>query len=313
MHINPARMKYFTAFLLLVALGSPALAQQDPLYAQYINNPILLNPAYAGLNDNFNANVTYRNQWGGFEGNPVTFNFNTHVSLVNNKVGAGLLISQDKLGIIKNTEVQAAFSYKLALDDTRTFSFGMQAGFVNFRANYDDLNIPDDQRDDIAFSANENLSKPNLGAGFILKSDKYLVGASVPRLLSTTVTASSTGQDFELYKQHFYFFGSYVFFLNENIRLKPSTLIRAVGGSPISMDLNFNFNFNEKITAGIFTRNFSAYGIQLQAKLGNNIRLGYIFELPTGNSVGTRFLTHEVLLGTTVPVFDYHDRSISTF
>ncbi|HRG11188.1 MAG TPA: type IX secretion system membrane protein PorP/SprF, partial [Cyclobacteriaceae bacterium] len=91
------------------------------------------------------------------------------------------------------------------------------------------------------------------------------------------------------------------------------TLVRAVGGSPVSVDLNFNFNFNEKITAGIFTRNFAAYGIQLQAKLGNNIRLGYIFELPTGNSVGTRFLTHEVLLGTTVPVFDYHDRSISTF
>jgi hypothetical protein len=48
MHINPARMKYFTAFLLVTAFCSPAMAQQDPLYAQYINNPILLNPAYAG-------------------------------------------------------------------------------------------------------------------------------------------------------------------------------------------------------------------------------------------------------------------------
>lgn len=306
-------MKHFTAFLLLVALGTPAFAQQDPLYAQYINNPILLNPAYAGLNDNFNANVAYRNQWGGFDGNPVTFNFNSHISLVDNKVGAGLLISQDKLGIIKNTEIQAAFSYKLPLDESRTFSFGMQAGFVNFRANYNDLNIPDADRDDIAFSANENISKPNLGAGIILKSDRYLLGASVPRLLSTNITASSTGQKFELYKQHFYFFGSYVVFLNENIRLKPSALVRAVGGSPVSMDLNFNFNFNEKFTAGIFTRNFAAYGLQLQAKLGNNIKLGYIFELPTGNSVGTRFLTHEIMLGTTTPVFDFHDRSVSTF
>ncbi|MCW5911220.1 MAG: type IX secretion system membrane protein PorP/SprF [Cyclobacteriaceae bacterium] len=306
-------MKYFTLLLLVTVCSLPAFAQQDPLYAQYINNPILLNPAYAGLNNNFNANATYRNQWGGFDGNPVTFNFNTHVSLVNNKVGAGLLISQDKLGIIKNTEVQAAFSYKLPLDNDRIFSFGMQAGFVNFRANYNDLNIPDDQRDDIAFSANENLSKPSLGAGFILKSEKYLLGASVPRLLSTTVTASSTGQEFELYKQHFYFFGSYIIFLNENVRFKPSALVRAVGGSPLSVDLNFNFNINEKFTVGAFTRNFGAYGIQLQAKLGDNFRFGYIFELPTNNSVGTRFTTHEVLIGATMPVFDYHDRSISSF
>lgn len=316
MHINPARMKYFIAFLLLVALGSPAFAQQDPLYAQYINNPILLNPAYAGLNDNFNANVTYRNQWGGFDGNPVTYNANAHVSLVDNKVGAGLMFTTDKIGVTTNTELQAAFSYKLKLDESKIFSFGMQAGFVNYRDNVLDqsrINIGDP--DDPAFMQNENITKPNLGAGVILKSDKFLLGASIPRLLSTKISVASSGsvQDFELYKQHFYFFGSYVIFLNENIRLKPSALVRAVGGSPVSMDLNFNFNFNEKITAGIFTRNFAAYGVQLQAKLGNNIRLGYIFELPTGNSVGTRFLTHEVLLGTTVPVFDYHDRSISTF
>jgi type IX secretion system PorP/SprF family membrane protein len=307
-------MKYFTAFLLVAAFCSSARAQQDPLYAQYINNPILLNPAYAGLNDNFNANVTYRNQWGGFEGNPVTYNANAHVSLVDNKVGAGLIFTTDKIGVTTNTELQAAFSYKLKLDDSKTFSFGMQAGFVNFRDNVlDRSRINPFDPGDPAFTQNENISKPNLGVGLILKTEKVLLGASVPRLLSTTIAVSSTGQEFELYKQHFYFFGSYVIFLNENIRLKPSTLVRAVGGSPISVDLNFNFNFNEKITAGIFTRNFSAYGIQFQAKLGNNFRLGYTFEIPTGNSVGTRFLTHEVMLGTTMPVFDYHDRSISTF
>ncbi|MBN8578264.1 MAG: type IX secretion system membrane protein PorP/SprF [Cytophagales bacterium] len=306
-------MKYFTLLALVVITSLTARAQQDPLYAQYINNPILLNPAYAGLNNNFNATLTYRNQWGGFDGNPKTFNLNSHLSLVNNKVGAGLILSQDKLGIITNTEVQAAFSYKLPLDDNRTLSFGMQGGMVNFRANYNALTIPDDQRDDIAFSANENLSKPNLGAGLILKSDRYMLGASVPRLLSTTITASSTGQQFELYKQHFYVFGSYVFFLNENVRFKPSALVRAVSGSPVSVDLNFNFNFNEKITVGAFTRNFGALGIHFQARLGNAMRFAYIFELPTNNSVGTRFNTHEVLLGVVTPVFDYHDRSISSF
>ncbi len=302
-------MKRILPAILFTLIAAIAFGQQDPLYSQYINNPMVINPAYAGLNSNFNASVAYRNQWGGFEGNPKTFNFNSHVSLVDNKVGLGLLVVQDQIGGAKNTEVQGAFSYKLPLDDTKTFSFGMQAGFINFRNNYSDLNL-DDPTDE-AFLQNENVSKPNLGAGAILKSDKFFFGVSIPRLLNTTL--SQGGQDFQLYDRTLYVFGSYAYFINENIRFKPAVLLRAVKGSPISVDLNANFNFNEKYTAGVFTRNFNTYGVQLQAKLGDKLRFGYTFELPTNNSVGSAFTTHELFLGLTMPTFDFHDRSISTF
>ena len=108
--------------LVFVGLSFSGMAQQDPLYAQYLNNPMLINPAYAGLNNNLNASLSYRSQWGGFEGNPVTVNINSHMSLVDNKVGVGFLLVQDKIGNVKNTEFQAAFSYKLKLAD-KTFSF----------------------------------------------------------------------------------------------------------------------------------------------------------------------------------------------
>jgi len=305
-------MKRFLPTTLFILLTAAAFGQQDPLYSQYINNPMVINPAYAGLNNNFNASVAYRNQWGGFEGNPKTFNFNSHVSLVDNKVGVGLLVVQDQIGDAKNTEVQGAFSYKLPLDDTKTFSFGMQAGFVNFRNNYSNLNLPEDQQDDPAFLQNENVTSPNLGVGAIIKSDKYFFGASIPRLLNTTISTGA-GQDFQLYNRTLYVFGSYAYFINENIRFKPAILLRAVKGSPMSVDLNFNFNFNEKYTAGVFTRNFNTYGVQLQAKLGDKLRFGYTFEIPMNNSVGSAFTTHELFLGLTMPTFDFHDRSISTF
>lgn len=302
-------MKRFLPATLFLFLTTVVYGQQDPLYSQYINNPMVINPAYAGLNSNFNASVAYRNQWGGFEGNPKTFNFNSHVSLVDNKVGLGLLVVQDQIGGAKNTEVQGAFSYKLPLDDTKTFSFGMQAGFVNFRNNYSDLNL-DDPTDE-AFMQNENVSKPNLGAGAIVKSDKFFFGVSIPRLLNTIL--SQGGQDFQLYDRTLYVFGSYAYFLNENIRFKPAVLLRAVKGAPVSVDLNANFNFQEKYTAGVFTRNFNTYGVQVQAKLSDKLKFGYTFELPSNNSVGSAFTTHELFLGLTMPTFDFHDRSISTF
>ena len=306
-------MKRILPAILFYVLGMSAFAQQDPLYSQYINNPMVLNPAYAGLNDNFNASVTYRYQWAGFEGNPKTFNFNSHVSLIDNKVGAGILVVQDQLGNAKNTEIQAAFSYKLQLDKEKTFSFGMQTGFVNFRNNISGLNL-DDPTDE-AFTQGENVTKPNLGVGAILKSDRFLFGVSIPRLMNTSISVSNTtgSQDFQLYNRTLYVFGSYVYFLNENIRFKPAVLLRAVKGSPVSVDFNFNINFNERYTAGAFIRNFNSYGVQVQTKLGDKLKLGYTFEIPTNQSVGTAFTTHELFLGITMPTFDFHDRSISTF
>ncbi|MDZ7650052.1 MAG: PorP/SprF family type IX secretion system membrane protein [Cytophagales bacterium] len=91
-------MKKILSAIALIFFAGSAFAQQDPLYAQYINNPMVINPAYAGLNNNFNASITYRNQWGGFEGNPATINFNSHISLLENKIGAGLLLVQDQIG-----------------------------------------------------------------------------------------------------------------------------------------------------------------------------------------------------------------------
>ncbi len=301
-------MKKLMHLFLFFGVMSKVVAQQDPLYSQYINNPMVINPAYAGLNDQLNGSISYRNQWGGFDGNPTTVNVNGHVSLLDNKIGAGVLLIQDNIGTAKNTEFQAAFSYKLKLKD-KVFSFGMQTGFINFRNNYSILNLAD--QSDPAFTQNENVTKPNLGAGIILKSDKYFVGLSVPRLLSTTI--SNGGQEFELYDQHYYLFAAYAIYLNERLRLKPSTLLKGVSGSPLSVDLNFNINIDEKYTAGIFTRNFNAYGILLQAKFLDKYRFGYTFEVPTSASVGPNFTTHELFFGIAMPVLNFHDRSISTF
>lgn len=301
-------------FILLLVSGflltGLSYGQQDPLYSQYINNPMVINPAYAGLNNNLNASLSYRTQWGGFEGNPTTVNVNGHISLVDNRVGAGLLIVQDKIGNATSTDINAVGAYKLQLNDM-VFSFGMQAGVSLLREDNSKLNLPPNQMDDPAFQNDLNTSKPNIGVGVILKTERYFVGVSVPRLLNSSF--NNQGEDFELYNQHFYMLGGYVFNVGTRLRLKPSVLLKSVKGSPLSTDLNFNVNIDQLYTAGVFTRNFNTYGLQLGALLKDQFRLGYTFEIPTASSVGTQFNTHEITLGVRMSIFNYHDRSISNF
>jgi type IX secretion system PorP/SprF family membrane protein len=301
-------MKTIILSLLFCLASSLAFAQQDPLYAQYLFNPLLVNPAYAGLNNNFNGTIGYRTQWLGLEGQPQTMNLSLHSSFVQNKVGAGLLVSNDRIGSLSSTEINASFAYKLQLEKA-VFSFGMQAGVQNFNSTLNGV-TPFDPSDDL-FLNGERGTRINLGAGLALKTEKFFVGLSVPRLLPTTF--KSGAQEFDLYNQHLYLMGAYVHYLNEHIRLKPSVLLRGVKGAPASIDVAMNMNFNAIHTAGIFTRNFNTYGVMLQTLLKEQYRFGYVFELPTGKSVGTQFSTHEIMLGIQLSAFSFHDRSLSNF
>jgi type IX secretion system PorP/SprF family membrane protein len=283
-------------------------AQQDPIYSQYLLNPFVLNPAYAGLNNNLNAMVGYRVQWAGFEGQPNTFNGSVHSSFRENKIGAGLLFINDKIGNITNTEVNAAVAYKINLKES-VFSFALQAGFQNYSTDNSELNIYDPS--DYAFLGGERGSRINFGVGAIIKSERYVVGLSVPRLLPTTF--KNGGQEFQLYDQHYYLMGSYIYFLNENIRLKPSILFRGVSGAPASVDLAFNINLNQVHTAGIFTRNLKTYGLLFQTLLKEKYRFGYVFEVPTNQSVGVKFTTHEITVGVMLSAFSFHEKSLSNF
>lgn len=292
--------------LALLFSSKQSQAQQDPIYAQYMNNPMLINPAYAGSNSMFNAGIQYRTQWAGLDDNPTTVNFSSNMAVYRNKAGVGLLVTQDKLGDATNTEVNGVFAYRLNLDKT-SLSFGMQTGFIQYQNDLSKLRILDP--DDAAFTATTE-TKFNTGFGIQLKGDRFIAGLSVPRMLPATV--SQGGQEIELYQQHYYLFGSYVFFLSEQMRFKPAVLFRGTKSAPVSTDLNMLLTYKEYYTAGLFTRNFKTYGVIAQMQVGK-FRIGYVFELPGNGETSLQFTSHELMIGMSMPVLSFHDRALKTF
>ncbi|HEY9049435.1 MAG TPA: type IX secretion system membrane protein PorP/SprF [Ohtaekwangia sp.] len=306
-------MKYLYLTLLL-GIYHKTFSQGDPLYAQYLNNPLVINPAYTGLNNNFNASVSYRKQWSNFDGSPTTFNVSMHSSVSRNKMGLGILLVQDKTGVNKNTEAYTTYAYRLKLN-TMQLSFGIQAGFINFRTNNDALNAYDPS--DPAFSNNLNITKLSFGAGIILSSEQFFAGLSVPRMLRSTIVLSDDNTNesvkAELYDQHYYGTLSYMFYLSPRVRFKPSCLVKYIPGAPVSVDYTAAINLDQKYSAGLFTRNANTFGFLVQLRFASAYRFGYVFEVPTGNSVGTRFNTHEVTLGLNLAVFGFQTTTLSNF
>ena len=66
-------MKRIIIILALAALSPrEAVAQQDPMVSQYMFNGLYLNPAYAGSHDYWSSTLSFRSQWVGFDGAPMT-------------------------------------------------------------------------------------------------------------------------------------------------------------------------------------------------------------------------------------------------
>jgi type IX secretion system PorP/SprF family membrane protein len=223
-------------------------------------------------------------------------------------MGLGILVVQDKNGNTKNSEVQAAYAYRIDFGK-RILSFGLQAGIINFRVDNNELN-PFDPNDP-TFLQNQNITKPSFGAGIILSDERFFLGLSIPRMLKVRDNYEEFQTD--LYNQHFYSTAAYVFFLSERVRLKPSALVKGLKGAPLSIDGNLSLNLDEKYTAGVFTRNLNTYGLLLQFRFAKSFRFGYTFEVPANNSVGTRFTTHEVCLGLNMALFKTQEDIVTNF
>ena len=287
--------------VLLISLSVTAMAQQDPLYSQYVLNPLLINPAYSGMTKDLNASVTFRRQWVGFDGSPTTANANAHMALSKNRMGAGIIILQDKIGSDKTTEVSFSYAYHLPLNNDLTLSFGLQGGAINYSSDYSDLTInPADSK-----FTNQSLWKPNFGGGLILHNEKIMIGLSMPKMLKSTSTIESLSTS--LYNQHTYAVVASVFQLSYRIKLKPWILARMVAGAPVSLDYAATLRIDESYTIGLFTRDFDTYGLLAQINLGDNLRAGYVFEIPTQKSVGTQFTTHEFTIGVRLKALSFHD------
>ena len=64
-------VKWLLFFCVLFAV-TQLPAQQKPVYTQYILNNYIINPAITGIENYTDVKISYRNQWTGIDGAPVT-------------------------------------------------------------------------------------------------------------------------------------------------------------------------------------------------------------------------------------------------
>lgn len=291
--------KLISIALLLLSVTAVS-AQQLPQFTQYMFNTISINPAYAGSRETLSVVGLHRSQWVGIEGGPETQTLSLHTPLRNENMGLGISFINDKLGYENFSYLYADYSYTIKMSEKTKLAFGIKGGFTRYTLDEELLNDPSVINDPF-FNDVSNRWSPNVGAGLYLHSQLWYVGLSAPRLLNTDYNKGRNGTlDYvALERTSYYLTGGYVFNLSETTKLKPSVLLKATNGAPLSFDISANFLFNETFWIGggyRIDQNAASIGGIADFQISKQLRIGYAYEYPISDLRAYTSGTHEVLL-----------------
>lgn len=271
-------------------------AQQLPQFTQYMYNTISINPAYAGSREALSIVALNRNQWAGFDGGPQTQTFSIHSPLRNEKIGLGLSLMNDKSGFENFTYVYGDFSYTIQANEDIKVSFGLKAGMTYYKL-ADELYNATEVNQDPYFNERLNRWNSNFGAGVLFHSNRWYFGLSVPKIIDHDL--NNVTQYKALETVHYYGLGGYVFDLSDNTKFKPSFMFKYTKGAPVSLDFTANFLFYEKFWLGgsyRFNGKQKDLGALVDFQVTDQFRVGYMYEIPTGEIRPYTTGSHEILL-----------------
>ena len=100
--------------LVVMSLGSHVICQ-DPIFSQYFHSPLVINPAIAGISDEANVFLNYRNQWSGLPNAYRTYaiSYDQFFEEINSGLGVMLLSDNAGDGILKTSKIAGVYSYRI--------------------------------------------------------------------------------------------------------------------------------------------------------------------------------------------------------
>jgi type IX secretion system PorP/SprF family membrane protein len=313
-------VKKLIYILFFVILGQISVAQQLPLYSQYLYNKFLINPAHAGSDGFTSFNLTAREQWIGYSGAPRTYSisFQTRIlkrgyklktSLSNRtvyrpktdgKVGLGGYIFSDKNGLVQRTGFQTSYSYHMWLHDYTQLSLGLALTGYYFSVNVNETTFEDPNEPWLTNDLRRGVFVPNADFGIYLLNPRFDFGFSAQQLFGSSVKIGDYAyKNYRMYR-HYYMFGSYSFITGEKTELEPAVLLKMSELFMPQADIGLTYIYDQNFWAGLSYRTSGAVIGNVRFKFvpswlkSTTLFIGYAFDFTSNKIQSVTYGTHEL-------------------
>ncbi len=194
-------MRNLVSIMVLLVSATTWISAQDPVFSQFYNAPVQLNPGLVGLTENAQVALNYRNQWSGWPNAYSTYaaSFDKYFEDLNSGFGVQMLADNAGDGIMKTIKVSGIYAYQMNLNKSVRARVGMEASFYQSRLDWDKLvffdqllpGIRDGFPGGILVPTQENRPE-NLNNNFVdfsigglIYNESYYVGISLDNLTNT--------------------------------------------------------------------------------------------------------------------------------
>lgn len=284
-------------------------AQVDAQLTQYWAVPAYYNPGATGTTDYLNIRGGAKLQWLGIDNAPKSFLVvaDSPLKIGKKKIGLGINMMQESLGLFSNMMLNIQASYKLKLFKGE-LSIGVQGGYFNQKFKGSEVEIPGG--DDYHESTDEGIATQDLSgsafdvsAGLFYTHKKFWFGVSGLHLLQPTVTMSIEGSENSESQEYESEVGREVYFMggcnfqikNTLFEIQPSFLVKT-DFNTFTAEAGARALYNKFLSIGASYRWKEAVCITLGAEF-KNFFLGYAYDYSLSAIGKVSSGSHEILAG----------------
>ena len=267
------------AFFFLSGLSHKVYAQQAPVFTQYLFNPLILNPAFAGNRNSIAIDVFSHQQWVGVDGAPSVYYAGLHSPLNQSKVSLGTELFSNQTGPLLYNSLSFDYAYLIRTSRRSFLSVGLRAGVDHFNLDLQNLTLID--YNDPEFSSSiDNEFRPSFGGGLVFFTRRWYLAASLPHFsLAEMPWATSAASHFKSNRQ-VNITGGVNFNITRDLNLKFSGIHRMVQTGISTTDVSLLLRHSNGLKGGLTHRLNQAIGAIIGMQFNNEIGILYSFEFP---------------------------------
>lgn len=302
----------------------PAGAQTDVALSQFYEVPSFYNPSAVGNTDFLRIRGGGRLQWVGIDNAPKTFLgvADMPFKIGNRRLGAGVRVSQESIGLYSTLDLDAQIAYKLRKWGG-IFSIGLQFGLVDQSFNGSEVYLPDN--DDYHQGNDEAIPTTDLhgtafdvGAGIWYEHPRFHVGLSCTHLTSPSIsmnaenssggseTSGERRYEFEVKRALCFMAGCNIPVKNTLFEVVPSVLVRTDFGFTTG-ELMARARYRRMFSFGVGYRWDDAVIATVAAEI-KNFYIGYSYDYSTSAIRSASSGSHELFVGYSLKL-DLSDRN----
>lgn len=289
-------MNRYILSILLISFPLQLSGQLFPLSDHYVYDALAINPAFAGCHEALSATVSYRNQWVGFKDSPKSQMLSLHTPFDNDRIGLGLLVEKNSIGIFKETSFIGNYAYRMDLGDGK-LALGLGFGVTVYNVAWNELKATNTDDEYLVFTPTSAVL-PNFSLGTYYYTKKYFIGFSMPLFLGHELD-KSTGK-YKISNNfsgcNYFLSGGYEVDINTQVKLLPSMLIKYHPNNKIQIDYNAQVCLKDRIWMGIGYRNRDMLVGMIQYQLNYQLRMAYSYDFVFGRIGNYVNGSHEIVL-----------------